>query len=237
MSARVGAFVRSVLIGFVCTAASAACSPPAECTALLESRDQDLKTLDALATYGDSVDAKQSADTSRAFRDAATKLKASIARIDALTPSSSALARLAKLYTSSSKEIAASLEELAVRYEKLGYAQEKFAGANARVQTTRAKMATACRATPIPVGCDGIKPLLTQPIVDEGARKQIIRDFETVKIDPSLVATRTEIIAALKEMDVARKELDALGLVARPVLATTTMSQAGRDIATQCGQK
>lgn len=237
MSARVGAFLRSGLIVIACAAVSAACSPPAECTTFLEARDQDNRTIDALAPYGDAVDAKQSADTARAYRDAATKLKANATRIDALSPGDHTIARFAKTYTASSKQITASLDEFAARYEKLGFAQEKFVNANDRVAATRAKMATACRVTPAPTGCDGIKPLLTQPIVDEGVRKQIIRDLDTVKLDPSLVGTRTEIISALKEMDIARKELDALGLVAKPVLATTPLTQAGRDIEQQCGRK
>ena len=237
MSARVGAFLRSVLTAAAIAASSAACSPPAECATLLEARDQDARTLETIAPFGDAVDAKQSAETSRAFRDAANKLKANLARIDALSPGDHALARFAKTYTASAKTVAASLEELAVRYEKLGYAQEKFVNANERVQAARAKMATACQVATPPAGCDAVKPLLTQAIVDESVRKQIIRDLETVKLDPALVNTRTEIITALKDMDVARKELDAIGLVAKPVLPTTAMTQAGRDIEQHCGRK
>src|SRR5258706_15694726 len=113
--------------------ALAACSPPAECTTLLEVRDQDQKTVDAVAQLKDSVDAKKSGETSKAFRDAAKKLDANATRVEKMMPGDIGLAKYTKTYAAASKAIVVTLTGLGNQFEKLSYAQGKFAAAQKHV--------------------------------------------------------------------------------------------------------
>lgn len=226
-----------VLAAVAALASHLGCSPPAECPALLEVRDQDKRTLDALAPYGDSVDPKQSGEAGRAFRDAAKKLGANAARVDAMKPSDLGLAGFAKTYATASRQIGATLDGLGERFEKITYAQEKFNSASEHLQAARAKMVAACQPTPAPAGCSEIRATLTAAPVDEAARKQIARDLESVKLDEKIVALRAEIIAALRDMDAARKELEAIGISAKASFSTTALTTAGSDIDRHCGKK
>jgi hypothetical protein len=219
------------------TAALLGCSPPAECTTLLEARDQDRVTIDAVASLKDSVDAKKSAETSKAFRDAAKKLDANAARIAQLKPSDLGLAKYSASYVTASKAIVTTLTALGNQFEKLSFAQEKFANAQDHVAAARAKIATACKAPPAPAGCAEIVGTLVAAPIDEGMRKQIVRDMESVKLGDAIVPLRTETIAALREMDAARKEIDAVGIEAQASISATALSQAGGDIEKACGRK
>jgi len=216
----------------------AACSPPAECPALLEVRDQDMKTLEAVAQLGSSSnDPKKSAENSKAYRDAAKKLEANAQKVDAMKPSDIGLAKYAKSYVAASKQLVLTLTGLGNQFEKLGYAQEKFAGAQTHVESARAKIASACKATPAPAGCSEIVATLAAAPVDEGARKQIIRDMESVKLAEALAPLRAETIQALKDMDAARKEIETVGIEPQATIATTTLQQVGGDFDKACGKK
>jgi hypothetical protein len=216
---------------------TAACSPPPECATIFEVRDQDQKTLDDAATYGDSIDPKQLADNGRAYHDAAKKLQTNAARLDALAPSDHTLGRFVKAYTATVKPIVLALDALGARFEGIAAAQAKVAAANDKLQAARAKMAAACQTGPTLAGCSETKSALAQVPKDENGRKQTVRDLETVKMDPTLVPIRAEIIAALHDMDAARKELDKLELDPKASYTTTALATAGTDLEKQCGKK
>jgi hypothetical protein len=229
--------MRFLVTSAIVAIGAAACSPPAECAALLDARDQDRATVDGVAQLKDSVDAKKSAETSKTFRDAAKKLEANAAKIDALKPSDLGLAGYAKSYLTASRAIVTTLTALGNQFEKLSYAQEKFATAQDHVAAARAKIASACKATPAPAGCTEITGTLAAAPIDEGMRKQIIRDMESVKLADAIAPLRTETIAALREMDAARKEIEAVGVEAQASITTTALAQSGGDIEKACGRK
>jgi hypothetical protein len=214
-----------------------ACSPPAECAALTDAWTQDRTTVDALASQGGSVSAAQSADSARAYRDAAAKLQATSAKVAATKPSDLALSQAAATYSIAEVALVTSLGALADGLDKLSAAQASVEGADARAESARMKLVTACLANPKPAGCDETRTTLAKTPTDEAARHQTERDLDNVKFDAALVPLRGAYVIGLKEMDSSRKAAHDLELDAKGSLSTAKLTEAGADIEKRCSAK
>jgi len=215
----------------------AACSPPAECSALLDVWTQDRATLEALSSQGGSVTSAQSSDSAKAYRDAAAKLNASAAKVAATKPSDLALEHAGETYAAAETALVTSLGGLADGLDKLAAAQANVEAADGRAESARMKFVTACLANPKPAGCDETRTTLAKTPTDEAARRQTERDLDNVKFDPALVPLRGAYVIGLKDMDASRKDAHALEIDAKGSLVTTKLTEAGADIDKRCTAK
>jgi hypothetical protein len=227
---------RTLVVG-VSFAALAGCSAPPECPALLDVWTQDRSTLDALSSQGGSVSATQSADSARAYRDAAAKLKVSAAKVASSKSNDLALSHAGETYAAAETQVVTSLGALADGLDKLSAAQANVEAADGRADNARLKLVTACLASPKPAGCDETRTTLAKTPTDEPARHQTVRDLDNVKFDTALVPLRGAYVIGLKDMDSSRRDAHALELDAKGSLSTATLTEAGGDIAKRCSVK